>query len=184
MINLFLSSIGEKLNELSLKYENIIILGDFNCELCEEVMEIFCTTYTFKCLVMEATCFKSINSPSCIDLILTNKSLCFQTITVIESGLSDFHKLTLIIMKSTFQKQVPKILNYRNPKCFNNTLFQTDLMYEISKIGLKNICCKLFENIFMLTLNNHASLKTRYAGANNSPFMNNDIYKAIMVRSS
>ena len=35
----------------------------------------------------------------------------------------------------------------------------------------------------MLTLNKHAPLKTRYVRANNSPFMNNDIYKAIMVRS-
>ena len=38
MTNTFLSSIGEKLNELSLKYENIVILGDFNCEMCEEAM--------------------------------------------------------------------------------------------------------------------------------------------------
>ena len=131
----------------------------------------------------EATCFKSINSPNCIDLILTNKSLCFQNTTVIETGLSDFHKLILTMMKSTFQKQVSKILSYRNYKRFNNTLFQNDLMYEISNIGLKNICCKQFENIFMLTLNKHAPLKTRYVRANNSPFMNNDIYKAIMVRS-
>ena len=36
-------------------------------------------------------------------------------------------------MKSTFQKQVPTILNYRDNKRFNNTLFQNDLMYEISK---------------------------------------------------
>ena len=70
----------------------------------------------------KATCFKSINSPSCIDLILTNKSLCFQKPAVVETGLSDFHRLTLTVMKSTFQKQVPKILNYRNYKSFNNNI--------------------------------------------------------------
>ena len=53
----------------------------------------------------------------------------------------------------------------------------------ISKIGLANISCEQFENIFMLTLNKHAPSKTRYVRANNSPFMNNNIYKAIMVRS-
>ena len=68
MINSLLRSIGGTLNEFSLKYENIIILGDFNCEMCEEVAEIFCTTHNLKCLVKEATCFKSTNSPSCIDL--------------------------------------------------------------------------------------------------------------------
>ena len=73
-------------------------------------------------------------------------------------------------MKSTFQKQVPKILNYRNYKRFNNELFQNDLMFEISKIGLNSICCQQFENIFMLTLNKHAPSKTRYVRANNSPF--------------
>ena len=181
MTTTFLSSLGKNLNEL--KYENIIILGDFNSEMCEETMQIFCTTYNFKCLVKEATCFKSINSPSCIDLILTNKSLCFQKTAVVETGLSDFHRLTLIVMKSTFQKQVPKILSYRNYKSFNNTLFQNDLMYEISKIGLNNINCEQLENIFMLTLNKHAPSKIRYVRANNSPFMNNDIYKSIMVRS-
>ena len=183
MTNTFVTSVGEKLNELSLKYENIIILGDFNSEMCEEVMQMFCNTFNFKCLVKEPTCFKSINSPSCIDLILTNRSSCFQNTTVIETGLSDFHKLTLTVMKSTFQKQVPKILNYRNYKRFNNELFQNDLMFEISKIGLNSICCQQFENIFMLTLNKHAPSKTRYVRANNSPFMNNNIYKAIMVRS-
>ena len=71
----------------------------------------------------------------------------------------------------------------RNYKRFNNELFQNDLMFAISKIGLNSIRCQQFENIFMLTLNKHASSKTRYVRENNSPFMNNNIYKAIMVRS-
>ena len=75
------------------------------------------------------------------------------------------------------------MLTYRNYKSFNNTLFQKDLMYEFSKIGLNNINGEQFENICILTLNKHATSKTRYIRANNSPFMNNDIYKAIMVRS-
>ena len=150
---------------------------------CEGTIQIFYTTYNFKCLVKEATCFQSINSPSCIDPILTNKSLCFQKTAVVETGLSDFHRLTFTVMKSTFQKQVLKILSYRNYKSFNNTLFQNDLMYEISKIGLNNINCEQFENIFMLTLNKHALSKIRYVRATNSPCMNNDTYKAIMVRS-
>ena len=173
MTKTFLASLGEKLNELYLKYENIIILGDFNSEMCEDVMQIFCATYNLKCLVKEATCFKNINNPSCIDLILTNKSLCFHTTTVIETRLSDFHKLTLTVMKSSFQKQLPKILNYRNYKRFDNISFHNDLMYEISKIGLNTITCEQFENICMETLNKHAPSKTRYVRANNSPFMNN-----------
>ena len=85
-------------------------------------------------------------------------------------------------MKSTFQKQVPKIFHYRNYKRFDNNLFQNDLMYEISNVGLNDISCEQFENIFMLILNRHAPSKTRYVRENHSLFMNTDIYKA-MVRS-
>ena len=56
-------------------------------------------------------------------------------------------------------------------------------MYEISNVGLNDISCEQFENIFMLILNRHAPSKTRYVRANHSPFMNTDIYKTIMVRS-
>ena len=35
----------------------------------------------------------------------------------------------------------------------------------------------------MKTLNKHAPMKIKYIRANNSPFMNNDLSKAIMVRS-
>ena len=38
MIQDCLNSIENKLNELSIKYENIIILGDFNSEMCEDAM--------------------------------------------------------------------------------------------------------------------------------------------------
>ena len=77
-------------------------------------MNSFCSLYNLKSLVHEPTCFKNIDNPSCIDLILTNKSLCFQNTSVIDTGLSDFHKLTLTTMKASFQKQEPKILHYRN----------------------------------------------------------------------
>ena len=65
-------------------------------------MEVFASTYNFKNLVSTATCFKNIDHPTCIDLILTNKSRSFQNTTVIETGLSDFHKLTVTIMKAIF----------------------------------------------------------------------------------
>ena len=113
-ISIFLDFIESKLNELCIKYENIILMGDLNSEISEDRMNIFCNTSNFKSLVKEPTCFKSIENPSCVDLILTNKSLCFRHTSVSETGLSDFHKLTLTQMKSTFQKQQPKILNYRN----------------------------------------------------------------------
>ena len=127
--------ISNRLNDLCTKYENIILIGDFNSEMSEEAMNSFCSIYNLKSLVHEPTCFKNIDNPSCIDLILTNKSLCFQNTSFIDTGLSDFHKLTHTTMKASFQKKEPKILHYRNYNFFDNGSFRNDLLYELSKMG-------------------------------------------------
>ena len=171
------------MNDLCLKYENFILIGDFNSEMQEDIMSVFCTTYNFKNLVKEPTCFKNAENLTCIDLILTNEPLYFQTTTVIETGISDLHKLTVTILKSSFHKQEAKIFNYRNYKTFNNRNFRNDLIYEISKNAFHDISSEEFESLFLKTLNNHAPMKTKYIRANNSPLMNNELSKAIMVRS-
>ena len=75
------------------------------------------------------------DATACIDLILTNKPSYFQTTTVIETGISDFHKLTVTVLKSSFRKQEPKIFSYRNYEKFNIEKFRNDLFCEISKKG-------------------------------------------------
>ena len=75
--------------------ENVILLGDFNSEINEIALKNFCDTYNLENLVTEATCFKSHLNPSSIDLILTNRPRSFQNTTILETGISDFHKMTL-----------------------------------------------------------------------------------------
>ena len=55
----------------------------------------------------------SISHVSCIDLILTNKRRSFINTTVIETGLSDHHKMTVSILRSHFKKAKPKTVTYR-----------------------------------------------------------------------
>ena len=55
------------------KYENIILLGDFNSEVSGIHMENICELYNLKNLIDEHTCFKSIENPSSIDVMLTNR---------------------------------------------------------------------------------------------------------------
>ena len=74
IISTFLDFIENKLNELCIKYENIVLMGDLNYEIGEDHINIFCNIYYFKSLVKEP-CFKTIENPSCVDLILTNKSV-------------------------------------------------------------------------------------------------------------
>ena len=70
------------------------------------------------------TCLKNPENLLCIDLLLTNKPLSFQTTTVIEPGLSDFHKMIMAVMKMHFSKTKPRVIRYRKYKIFNNDAFE------------------------------------------------------------
>ena len=74
-------------------------------------MEQFCASYNLKSLIKEPTCFKSIDNPSCIELILTNYPKCFQNSGVYETGISDFHKLTFTVLNTYFQKDNRELSN-------------------------------------------------------------------------
>ena len=89
-------------------YDNIILMGDFNSECTEHDMADFCCTYNLTSLIKEKTCFKSLVNPSCIDLILTNRLQSFQNSGAMETGLSDFHKLTITVLKTSFRKRNTK----------------------------------------------------------------------------
>ena len=85
-------------------YENFVVVGDFNGLETEQDINDFMDLFALKNLVKEPTCFKSGN-PRCIDLILTNRERNFQHTTAIETGLSDFHKLIVTVLKNSFDKQ-------------------------------------------------------------------------------
>ena len=43
--------------------------------------------------------------PTVIDLILTNKPKCFQHSCTYKTGISDVHKMTIIVMKDIFKNK-------------------------------------------------------------------------------
>ena len=91
-------TLSKSLDTYSTKYENILILGDFNACVGDEPLDTFCKSYCFTSLTKQPTCFKNPENPSCIDLILTNKPRSFQTKCVIETGLSDFHRMIISVL--------------------------------------------------------------------------------------
>ena len=92
------------------KYENVIFLGDFNAGLLETPMTSFCESYNLKSIIKQPTCFKNLEKPRCIDLRLTNRPKSFQSTCVIETGLSDFHTMTVSVLKMHFRKLPPKVI--------------------------------------------------------------------------
>ena len=124
-------------------------------------------------------------NPSCVDLILTNRPRSFQNSCTFETGLSDFLKMTLTVLKSSFAKQKPRILNYRNYKFFNNTLFRDQVLNKLINLNLQisDKGLKHFKETCLSVVNTIAPLRSRSIRANQAPFINKEIQGSVMVTS-
>ena len=111
-IDFHLQNLNQSLPLYSSHYINFIILGNFNVEANDSVVSVFSDTYDLKSLIKEPTYYKNPNKPSCIDLILTTKPRSFQHSCIIETGLSHFHKMTVTVIKTFFEKFQPRVVNY------------------------------------------------------------------------
>ena len=128
----FLDKVGTELDKMVPKYDNLLMLGDWNSEVKEQDMKEFCEMYALENLIKENTCFKSCDNPSSIDVILTNKKYSFQNSTVVETGLSDFHKMTVTVMKKYFKKKDPIIIKYHDRKNFDAVKFREDIRNQLA----------------------------------------------------
>ena len=107
-----LESLSRNLDLYTSKFENVLAIGDLNISMEDNNMRHFCKSYNLKSLIKVQTCYKNPESPSCIDLILSNKPRNFQNSCLIETSLSDFHKMTVTALR-----------NYRNYTKFSNETF-------------------------------------------------------------
>ena len=124
MIGNHLRALSEKLDIYSSSYNNFIILGDFSIEMEEQQIKALCDNYGLKVLIRQPTCYKSPSNPTCIDLILTNAPQTFQSTCVLETGLSDFHLMTVTVMRKIFKKLKPRTINYRSYKHISNEAYR------------------------------------------------------------
>ena len=165
------------------KDDQLLFLGDFNAGVEDSTIKNFCSSYYLTSMLNKPTCFKNPDKPSCINLILTNFPRSFKNSCDIETGLSDFHKLAVNVMKKSFKKSEPKIITYRSYKSFCNNNFREALRQVISKRGNCNTNFKRFISSCNKILDQHAAQKKKYLRGNQSPFMNKSLPKAIMLRS-
>ena len=183
MISYFLTHVGRTLDKLIGTYDNILILGDLNSTQVEPSMKDFCDTYNLENLINEPTCFKNPHSPSSIDVMLTNRKHSFQNSMVIETGLSDYHKMTISILKTFFKKKMPVKINYRSYKNFIQDDFRNDLSIALQICNQQTMGYENFNHIFLEVLDSRAPSKQRVVRGNNQPFMNKTLSKAFMNRS-
>lgn len=55
-------------------------------------------------LTKQPTCYKNLSKPTCIGLILPDVPRSFQIICEIETRLSNFHMMTLTVMREGFKR--------------------------------------------------------------------------------
>ena len=155
------------LDKYSKLYENLVFMGDFNVTMDDKFMINFCELNDLSSLIDKPTCYKNFDKPKCIDLILTNKPSYFQHSNVFETGLSNFHLLTVTEFKMGFQKLKPQVITYRNYKNFNNDRFQAD----IKTCGFDTKDINSFKETILSVFNKYIPMKKKYIRANEAPFM-------------
>ena len=134
-------------------------------------------------MVKEPTCFKNFVKPSCIDLFLTNCTRSFQDTQVVETGLSDFHKMIITVLKVFFPKQKHETVFYRNYKNFENSHFRDKIENELLKHDKNNIELDIFHNFLLSALNECAPFKQKHISASNGGFVTKELRKEIMKRT-
>ena len=121
MICNHLDAMSTYLDLHSTTYEKVLILADFNVGIEEKRMKAFCDKCSLISLIKQPTCYKNLNNPTCIDLILFNTTpRSFQSACDIETRLSDFDLMTLTVLKKSFRKFDSRLINYRSSKNLSN----------------------------------------------------------------
>ena len=165
------------------KYENFVIMEDFNSQPDDNVLKEFLDLLDFKNLVKEPSCNKNPHNPRLIHLIITNRPKMFQNTINVETGLSVFHMTTVTVLKTSYKKCKPNIISYRGYKHFSNESFRCGLMPLLCNERLSN---KMSNDNFIEIVDNillrHLPLRYKYVRANDCPFMNKELRKAAMFK--
>ena len=66
------------------RYENVILLGDYNAGIDDSFMKMFYENYDLKSLVKEPTCFKNLENPCSVESCV-NKTIIWLYVCVSES---------------------------------------------------------------------------------------------------
>ena len=147
-------------------------------------MRDFCHAYNCQSIIKDKTCFKNPHKSLCVELFITNRPKIFKISKVIETGSSDFHKMSLAVMKVSYKKQRLKIVRYRNYRNFDDEFFINEVKNSIGKEYSQNQSLEFgsFKKKVDNILQKHDPLKRRYVRAMSVPFIDKNINKHIMKR--
>ena len=177
-----LDYLSKSIDSLSSEYDDFILLDDFNLCMEDSHMKTSAGIYKLQNLLKKPTCFKNPENPACIHFILTNELIGFKNTYVIETGLSDFHKKIVAVMKMHFSKMKPSVVSYWKYKYFCNKTFLDSLRHELNVQGqfLSEKGLDAFSTNCTDIFDRHTCKKSNIY---DKSFNTNEISKAIMTRS-
>ena len=124
----------------------------------------FCCSYSVTSIINSPTCFENPEKTSCIDLILANCPRSFQNSCAIKTGLSDFPKLLVPFMNTTYKKSQPKIVIDRCYKYFKYESFREELKLKPMEITAVKIWKTLLLHAMLSWINTLPSKKKHVRG--------------------
>ena len=131
-------------------------------------MGTFSELCNIRCTMKKQACFQNPNNP--INLVLANIPPSFQSSSVIETGLLDFHRIAVTVMRVRFKRLQPKNKHYRKYKRFDNNVFREHLLQSSNQANSRNDCLCELE-------------KKMYLRGNNLYFINKELSKGIINRT-
>ena len=179
-----LSTIGNNINVLLANYENFLLMGDLNVEGHNDFLKEFCDLCNLKNIIKVPTCFKNPDFPTSIDVMLTTSSTSFHNSCAIKTRSSDFHTMIVTVMKSHFQKKEPKIIQYRDNNNFYAEEYRQYIISLLSSRELTGSGFDTFMNKCKDACDIRVLIKHKCLRLNQSLFMNKEISKAIMNRTT
>ena len=171
--SVFSESFSESLSIYLDTHENVKLLGDFSMTPEDKNLQLFADSFHLEHLIKKP--------PTSINLIITGRKAYFNKTCILEAGISDFHKLTAVNLKSQILKAPPKRKLYRDYEVFDENSFNNGLKTKLDSIEILDYSS--FEDIFSNVLNTHAPVKTKTIRVNNHEFMTQALRKASMTRS-
>lgn len=175
-------------DQLSVRYDNILILGDLNYNMLLDnskstPLNNVCDIFDFSNLIKKATCFTKDALPTLIDVILTNKPNKCQNATNFNCGLSDYHNLISVQLKGEIPKLKKDYVTYRSFKNFDHEKFLQELQSEqldvITEHSNVETAYHNFETTFIKVVDKNIPLKKRRYITHPAPFMNKGLRQEI-----
>lgn len=178
----------EACEEVSDKYENIVIIGDLNFNMLQDnMLSAIIPCFNLSNVINEPTCFKSKN-PTLIDVMLVTKRRKMLKTFSENIGVSDFHNLIGAVLRNhkpspkTKRITVRKISKIKYDKLLSD-LSKIDLTSIVNSAVDANSACDALQTQLRNLLDKYAPKKQKTIKKTDFPCMSKKLKKAILYRN-